>query len=937
MPKRLIIIDGNALIHRSFHALPPTMSTKDGQMTNAVYGFASALIKAIKDLKPEYIVLTLDKKGPTFRHQKYKEYKATRAKQPNELYTQFPITRQIAASFNIPIFALAGFEADDLIGTIAKKADGKVEKIILTGDMDTLQLIDGSTKVCAMSRGVTESVIYDAKKVEEKYGLKVSQLIDYKALRGDPSDNIPGVKGIGEKTAVDLLQKFETLENLYNKVESQKSKVESLVKPRVIKLLKEHKEDAFLSKELGTIKRDVKIDFDLEKAKFGKFDKTKIAELFASLEFNSLLPRLKNIGDKGKGESIDKFSRNQKLFKYALINTEADFKKFLEKLKKEKSFTFDIEATGKKYLLVDILGISFSWEKGAAYYVNLDDEKYRKKEETNNLFNYQEKEKEAKDIHPFLEELKSIFENAKIKKNGHNLKYDIGVLANYGIQTAGIDFDTRVASYLLNPGSRQHDLDALAFARLGHDKINKDDLLGKGKSKIEFGQVALEKIANYSCEDADFTQRLWRVLKSELEKEKLAKLFSNIELPLIPALENMERNGILIDQDFLSKMSKKLTKRLETISKKIYKIAGEAFNIKSTKQLKRVLFEKLDIPTLNIAKTKTGFSTSASELAKLREEHVIIPILEEHRELAKLLSTYIDNLPALINPKTNRLHTSFNQTITATGRLSSQEPNLQNIPIKTELGREIRKAFVAKPGYKLLALDYSQIELRLAAHFSGDKTMIEAFQKGEDIHALTAAAINEVEPGEATPQMRREAKAINFGILYGQGPHGLAQTAKIPYWRAKEFIDQYFNVFKDMRNFIDSAIEKAREDGYAQTIFGRRRNLAEINSSVALVRKAAERMAINTPLQGSAADLIKIAMIRVHEYLKNKADICQMLIQVHDELVFEAKAEEAEKLAKMIKKIMEADALDSKKLKVPIVVDVEAGESWGALSMINVQ
>jgi len=921
---KLIIIDGNALIHRSFHALPPTMTTKDGQMINAVYGFTTTLIKAIKDLKPKYVVLTLDEAGPTFRHKEYKEYKATRIKQADELYAQIPIVRRVANAFNIPIFSKQGFEADDLIGTITKQINDKVEKFILTGDMDTLQLIDDNTKVYTISRGIADSVTYDANQVFEKYGLNVSQIIDYKALRGDPSDNIPGVRGIGEKTATTLLQEFETLEKLYKEIEKNSPNIEEKIKPRIIELLKKYKDDAFLSKNLATIKCDVDIDFELDKAIFGKFDKDKIVKLFSELEFNSLLPRVQKLGSSLTSEEVgeDKFARNEKLFNYQLVNQEKDFQEFFKKIKAQDYFTFDTETTSKNSIEADLLGISFAWQDKEAYYLEIKSLK-PKAGNQEDLFNYGNN---FEKINPWLEQLKPIFEDKKIKKAGHNIKYDINVLASYDIKVKGVYFDTRVASYILNPGTRQHDLDSLAFAELGHDKINKEDLLGKGKNKITYQEVEVKKMANYSCEDADFTHRLIAKLKSKLKKQKIDKLFYKLELPLVSILANMEQVGILIDEKYLSKMNTKLSLRIQEVSKKIYKEADETFNINSTKQLKVVLFEKLEIPTLTISKTKTGFSTAAKELEKLRDEHDIIPLIQEYRELSKLLSTYIVALPRLINPITKRIHTSFNQTITSTGRLSSLKPNLQNIPIKSELGREIRKTFVAKPGFKFLSLDYSQIELRLAAHLSGDEKMIQAFCNNCDIHASTAAAINDVKLEDITKQMRREAKAINFGVLYGQGPHGLAQAANITYARAKEFIDQYFNVYKGVKKYIDNTIEKTRELEFVETLFGRRRYLHDINSTVMQVKKAAERMAVNTPLQGTAADLIKMAMIKVYSLIEDNNDI-KMLLQVHDELVFEVKEELVKNLALKIKDIME----NIIKLKVPIDVHIGIGDNWGEL------
>jgi DNA polymerase-1 len=955
--KRLIIIDGNALIHRSFHALPFSMATKNGEITNAVYGFTTVLLKAIREFKPDYVALTLDRKGPTFRHEAYKEYKAHRVKAPDELYEQIPRVKEVAGVFNIPIYEKEGFEADDLIGTITKKTDSGVEKIILTGDLDTLQLIDDDTKVYTMSHGLSDSVTYDEKAVRGRFGLEPEQMIDYKALRGDPSDNIPGVRGIGEKTAIELLKQFKSLDGVYKNIESKK------IKDRVRGLLKEYKKNAYLSKKLATIKRDAPINFNLAQARFGIFNKEEVVKLFSELEFKSLLPRVQGL-EVGGGEEAklprggsasleNKFERNKKEFKYYLVDDEKKFKSFINKLKKQRNFTFDTEISSFDPLTAKLLGVSFSWKEGEAYYVNFQLLINNFQSQNANLFNYNKEDKQSVKVNQvWIEELKPIFENEKIRKYGHNIKFDIRVMKNNGVDVGGVEFDTMIASYLLNPGTRQHNLDALTFSELGFEKITKDELLGsafakatadkKGKEKIlksqiGFADVETEKLYLYSCEDADFTFRLVRKLSKQLREQSLEKLFKDIEMPLAPVLAQMEDNGIKIDIKYLEKIKKGVDEKIKHLERKIKKEAGVDFNINSTQQLREVLFEKLNIPSLEVGRTKTGLSTAALELEKLKDQHQIIRMIQEYRELNKLTTTYINALPKLVNKKTSRLHTSFNQTITATGRLSSSEPNLQNIPIRTEWGRKIRRAFVAENGYKLVSLDYSQIELRLAAHMSGDKKMIKAFLDGADIHTATAAEINGVEFEKVTYAMRREAKAINFGILYGQGPHGLSQAADIQYARAKEYIDNYFKAYQGIKRFIDETIQKARDNGYAKTLFGRRRYLPEINSSVLQVRKAAERMAINTPLQGTAADMIKIAMIDIsrmlNELKSNESEFdVKMLLQVHDELLFEIKEDKVKEAARAIKKIMEGVL----KLKVPIEVDVEVGENWGNLEKLEV-
>lgn len=736
-----------------------------------------------------------------------------------------------------------------------------------------------------------------------------------------------------------------------------------------------------MSRRLATIEVNAPIEFDLEAARWNDFDQNKVVKLFSELEFKSLLPRLSDLIKKeekklssvnGGGTSlsmVDKFERNRQEFKYILVDDDKKFEKFFKELSLQKEFAVDTETTSLDPMACELLGVSFSWKQGEAYFVEvrsnhrrcgagqLEVRKVRKeqKQKQGNLFDVgvgathvvaqtgnvlavedeQTLRPSSGQAHGQpLQRLKPILENPKIKKYGHNMKYDIRVLKHAGIDLQGIAFDTMIASYLLNPGTRQHNLDALTFTELGFTKISKEDLLGTGRDKISFGEVEVEKLSLYSCEDADFTFRLVKKLESEITQNDLVKLFQEIEMPLVPVLVEMEENGIEVNKKFLEKMSKKVSALVEGLEEKIHALAGTKFNVGSPKQMQEILFDKLEISTANVSRIKTGLSTSAADLARLKDEHAIIPLIQEYRELTKLLTTYIDALPNLVNKKTGRIHTSYNQAVTATGRLSSTDPNLQNIPARTELGQKIREAFVAAPGYKLVALDYSQIELRIAAHMSGDKMMIEAFRHGDDIHTLTAAAINEVSPDKVTKTMRREAKATNFGILYGQGSHGLAQAADISYARAKEFIEKYFHNFAGVKKYIDNTIVEAREKGYTETMFGRRRYLPEINSSVMQVRKGAERMAINTPIQGTAADMIKVAMIEISQLLssscqtgKNYANDAKILLQVHDELLFEIKEDKIEQMTPLLKDTME----NVIQLKVPIIADVKIGDNWGEM------
>ena len=670
----------------------------------------------------------------------------------------------------------------------------------------------------------------------------------------------------------------------------------------------------------------------------------KIRPVFDKLEFKSLLPRIsaldiylnkknssatptKNTGTDKIDSEInpelqveDKFARDLKNFKYHLIDTDKDFEDFLKKLEVQEIFAFDTETTGLNPLLSDLLGMSFAWKDGEAYFLNLGT--YKNRATSTNLFSSQ---KPSNDRQAWLKKLQPIFTNPKIKKCAHNLKFDYRMLTNQGLEINGVYFDSMIASYLLNPEGRQNSLDALSFSELNFSKISRAELLGD-KNKFDYTQAPLDKLYVYAAEDADFTWRLVKVLEKRLKTEKLWNLFQNIEMPLIPVLAKMEDTGILIDKKILSNMDKELSATVIELEKKIFTEAGVEFNVASPKQLKEILFDKLQISSGGIKKTKTGLSTAADELEKMKDAHPIIPLIQEHRELSKLLSTYIKALPEIANQNDGRIHTSFNQTIAATGRLSSTDPNLQNIPTKTPLGQKIRTAFVADAGNELLSLDYSQIELRIVAHLAQDKKMMTAFKNNEDIHTATAAAINNVALDKVTKAMRQSAKAINFGIIYGQGAHGLAQTSGLSFYEAREFIEKYFTIYTGVRKFLDQTIATAHKDQFVETISGRRRPLADINSPIMVLQKAAERMAVNTPIQGTAADMIKKAMIEVAEFIKDKSDI-KMLLQVHDELIFEVKIGESKKYIPELKKIM-ANVL---KLDVPIIADANIGSKWGAL------
>ncbi|HOW60613.1 MAG TPA: DNA polymerase I [Candidatus Moranbacteria bacterium] len=892
--KKLILIDGNAIIHRSYHALPP-LSTKKGELVNAVYGFSSTLLSVIEKFKPDYVAASFDLAGPTFRHEKFEKYKANRVKADDELYAQIPRVKEVVEKFNIPIYEKAGFEADDIIGTVAKQVENneeQIETIIVTGDMDTLQLIDDKTKVYTMKRGLSDAVIYDEEKVFERYGLKPEQLIDYKGLRGDPSDNIPGVKGIGEKTAVDLLKKYKDINGVYKNINE--------IKGAVKEKLERDKSNAILSKELATITLDAPIKFDLEKSRLHDFDRDKIVKLFSELNFYSLIKRLPDSGKQIKPEYANG-NTGVKDFKY-FIADEKNIAEIISELKDVKEITIATEINNG--ILNDI---ALSYKTGRSAYFPIDN------------------------INP---EIKNILENPAIKKIGFDLKSIFKQLSSANINLQNIYWDVMIAAYVLNPGEKIT-LEKLAMSELG-EEID----FGK-KQKIQLSLVASEEdkenAAMETCKKADYALKLKLSMEKEMarisEEQKknkhvpgnLENVFYNIEMPLVKILDKMELEGIEINTTIFKGISEKISGTLQNLEKSIYALAGKEFNINSPQQLAEVLFVKLKLPTFNIKKGKTGFSTAADELEKLKDSHKIIKKIEEYRELFKLKTTYLDTIPKLVD-KNSRIHTTFNQAVTATGRLSSAEPNLQNIPIKTELGQLLRTAFVARDGYKLISADYSQIDLRCVAHVSNDKKLIEAFHRGDDIHKLTAAEINKVTLSQVTEKMRSGAKALNFGIIYGMSAYGFSQSAGISREEAQRFINTYMEKFGDVARYMKNTREFARKNGYVETLLGRRRNIPEINSPNMQVANAAERMAINMPIQGLAADIMKIAMIGVHnEFSKN--DSVKIILQIHDEIILEVKEAIAEEVAKKVKEILE----NIIKLEVPLVADVKIGDNWGEI------
>lgn len=926
---KFVIFDGNALIHRAFHALPPTMQTKDGRMTNAVYGFTTIMFKVLKELKPAYVAVSFDVKGSTFRHEKFDGYKATRVKKPQELYDQIITAHDVVRAFNIPIYEKKGFEADDVIGTLVKQtglAAHGVDSVIVSGDLDSLQLVDERTFLYTLKGGLADTIVYGPVQVKERYGLTPDQMIDFKALRGDPSDNIPGVAGIGEKGASTLLQTFGTLDALYDALEKQTPKAKKLP-ARLQEKLIAGKKDALMSRELATIVTNLDLDFSLKDAVMDGYDESKVFALFQDLQFKSLLSRLpKNVGAEAKGQimmfgnengadgrktnKVGSFHGQKGRILYELVHTSEKFDALLKNLANVKSFAIDTEGTSQDPMRAALIGISLAWKAGEAYYISFP--------------HLQTSPKHFK-------ALQKILADPSIAKIGHNVKFDLKVLRRHDLDLSPIRFDTKIAAYLLNPGSRNTTLGQLAFTEFGYTMQPITDLIGKrGPKQITMDKVDLEKVAWYAAEDADFTWRLSDVLRRELDEKNCAQLFKDIEMPLVPVLAGMEMAGAKINVPFLQQMEKKLTRRLHALEDKIYDSAGTKFNINSPIQLRGILFTKLKISTDDIRSTKTGLSTAAAELEKMRGQHKMVDLLLEYRELAKLLSTYITALPKLINPESGRVHTNYSQTIAATGRLSSSDPNLQNIPIRTELGREIRKAFVAERGQRLLSIDYSQIELRIVASLAGDKKMLEWFHDGRDVHTMTAAEINTVPLDHVTPEMRYAAKEVNFGVIYGMGVFGLAERTGIGRERAKEFIDRYFELHEPIRKYLENTKTIARAQGYVETLFHRRRYLPDLNSGVVQLRNAAERMAVNHPIQGTAADLMKLAMIEVANELPKMSAKTKMLLQVHDELVFELPEREVAKVAREVAAIMESVV----KLDAPVIAEAKVGTNWGDMEKL---
>lgn len=914
--KILMVVDGNSLIHRGFHAIPH-LSTSKGFPSNGVYGFATIFLNAVRKFQPDYVAVCFDLEGPTFRDELYKEYKAKRVKAPDELYQQIPKVKEFVRSLNLPVFEKQRFEADDLIGTIVRHKDGQLKKIIVTGDLDALQLVSEDTSVLTTKKGLSEIVDYDERAVIGRYGFGPEHIIDFKALRGDASDNIPGVKGIGEKGAIDLIKRFGSVENLYRELESNTKKAQEL-SPKLSQKLKDHKADCLLSKKLATIDIDVPIKFEIEKTRFGTYKAEDALGFLREMEFKSLLDKLPKpfIPDSEEAKIQTQEAKPKEIFisdSYRLIRKQSELDKLVEQISQQDQISVDTETTAEKEMEAELLGVSICFKKGEAFYVPYPHKSNKTSLDWSGLV--------------------TVLGDKNIKKTGHNLKYDYLVLRIHGISLNPVSYDTMIAAYLLNPGARGYGLDDLAFTRFGHQMVPIESLIGKkGKDQKSLADIDLEQVAQYSCEDADYAFRLKYELDKDVKKEKLDKVLAEIDVPLVPVLAEIENNGVLLDSKKLNKLAERVTDDLSGLEQKIYKHSKQKFNINSPQQMKEVLFNKLQISTLDIKKTKTGLSTAASELEKMKDLHPIVPLILEYRELAKLKNTYLDALPELVNKKTGRVHTSFNQTIAATGRLSSTDPNLQNIPIRTELGNKIREGFVPTRGYKLLSCDYSQIELRVVAHIAQDKTMMKIFKEGKDIHTATAAEVFGIPESKVGPDERRYAKVINFGVLYGLSAYGFSQQIPgVSIDKAQAFIDQYFSAYKGVDSYVKQIIQECKKHGYIANPLGRKRYLPEINSSQFNVRSAAERAAINTPVQSLAADIIKVAMINIAKEIRVDNPECRMVLQVHDELLFEVRTDKVKHYADKIKELMEG-AIE---LSVPIVVEAKSGDSWGEMSKLQ--
>ncbi len=896
-PKSLILVDGSSYLYRAFFALPP-LNTAQGQPTGAVYGVVNMLRRLIKDYQPELMAVVFDAKGKTFRDELFEEYKAHRPPMPDEMRSQIEPLHQTVQAMGIPILIIDGVEADDVIGTLATQARQKgVPTIISTGDKDMAQLVDN--KITLINTMTNTTLDHDG--VVEKFGIPPQNIIDYLALVGDSSDNIPGVPKVGPKTAVKWLLEYGSVDGVIAHADE--------IKGKVGESLRDNLEQLKLSYLLATIKCDVELPQTPEQLKLQAPDTGALRQLFTQLEFKTWL---KQLDESAPPETQDEPNNTTAVIdaNYDTILEQKQLDKWIDKLTKAKLFAFDTETTSLDYMQAEIVGVSFAVKEGEAAYVPL-------------THDYpdapQQLQRDA-----VLKQLKPLLEDPEKKKVGQNLKYDMSVLANHGITLRGIEFDTMLESYIFNSTASRHDMDSLALAYLNHQTIHFEEIAGKGAKQVTFNQIPIEQAAPYAAEDADITLRLHQTLWPKLEQEAgLKSVFTEIEIPLVPILSRIERHGVLIDIAMLKKQSKTLAKRMLEIEEQAFKEAGEEFNLSSPKQIQAIFFDKLSLPILQ--KTPKGApSTAEPVLQELALDYELPRLILEHRSMSKLKSTYTDKLPEQIDPDTGRVHTSYHQAVAATGRLSSSDPNLQNIPIRSEEGRRIRQAFIAPEGFQLVAADYSQIELRIMAHLSGDEGLLTAFQEGKDIHSATAAEIFSIALDSVDTNQRRSAKAINFGLIYGMSAFGLAKQLGIDRSAAQEYVDLYFARYPGVKEFMDRMRAQAHDQGYVETLFGRRLYLADINARNAQRRQYAERAAINAPMQGTAADIIKRSMIHTHDWLEQSKVEASMIMQVHDELVFEVKVDQLEEAKDGINRCMTGAA----ELAVPLLVDIGVGDNW---------
>jgi DNA polymerase-1 len=916
--KELVLIDGHALAYRMFFALPlEAFTTRAGEPTNATFGFTRSLMDLVLSSDPpEYLAVSFDV-GKTFRDEIFPDYKGTRAKTPDELHLQVRRIREVVQIFNIPILEMENYEADDVLGTIARQSAALgVPARILTGDRDLLQLVDEHTHILLAGRGGTEE--YDIIAVQEKYGIRPDQIVDYKAMTGDPSDNIPGVRGVGKKTAASLLQQYGTLEKIYQHLDDVKSS-------RFRNALENGRDDAFLSRKLARIVTDVPIELDLEACRTVDFDRTRVVALLRELEFRSLVDRLMGSDLAPAGEQLTLFESTTTVpgtstvssTSTYIVRDQADLTAMLERLTAASVICFDTETTSTDEMTAELVGIALSSEAGEGYYVPLG---HLLEADLN----------EQPPLDEVLNALKPVMADPAIPKIAHNAKYDLTILQRYGVNVTPITFDTMLAAWLLEPASRGLGLKNQAAIRLGVEMTPIVQLIGRGAKQITMAQVPIAQAAPYAAADVDMPLRLMEQLEPELKDEKLWSLFADVEIPLIPVLSQMEQAGVALDTGFLRQMSEELAGRLETLVGEIYELVGHSFNINSTQQLSKVLFEELELPTEGLRKTKSGhYSTAAAVLDSLKGTHKVIDLILEHRENIKLKSTYVDALPNMVNSVTGRIHTSFNQAGAITGRIASSNPNLQNIPIRTETGRQVRRAFVAQPGWLFLAADYSQVELRVLAHICQDPALLDAFRRGQDIHATTAAAVYNIPLDQVSSDQRRFAKSVNFGLLYGMSAFRLARESDLTLGEAEQFVAGYFDSFPRVRDYLQDTIQQARERGWVETVLGRRRRFPMLmgtsrDRTSILARQRAEREAVNFPIQGTAADIIKIAMLQLHQALVRRDHRARMILQVHDELVLEVPEDELDTVRELVVLVMQ-NAFD---LRAALQVDTKAGYNW---------